>query len=200
MKKFLLFLCAITLIFGMVKPSFALTINQDTNTGSLQVQYYEPLGQSFTATDTDIGYVGFMMQPYNQQFNDLTLTMSLFRGAGDFSSNALLTTNSFTLSNNYQGWLDLDVSTLSFTQDTAYTIGIFNDTPQWGVSINWNGNPYSGGLAYHEGQAHSGSDLQFHVGSGNVSRPVPEPSTILLLGLGLIGMVGYGRKRLSKKG
>ncbi|MDY6973047.1 MAG: PEP-CTERM sorting domain-containing protein [Thermodesulfobacteriota bacterium] len=29
--------------------------------------------------------------------------------------------------------------------------------------------------------------------------PIPEPSTILLMGAGLLGLVGYGRKRLNKK-
>jgi len=39
-------------------------------------------------------------------------------------------------------------------------------------------------------------------GIDNVSvtgAPVPEPSTILLVGTGLIGIIGFGRKRLNKK-
>ena len=31
------------------------------------------------------------------------------------------------------------------------------------------------------------------------NHPVPEPSTILLMGTGLLGLVGYNRKRFSKK-
>ncbi|HHD64877.1 MAG TPA: PEP-CTERM sorting domain-containing protein [Desulfobulbaceae bacterium] len=31
------------------------------------------------------------------------------------------------------------------------------------------------------------------------TAPVPEPSTILLVGVGLLGLAGYGRKRFSKE-
>jgi hypothetical protein len=33
----------------------------------------------------------------------------------------------------------------------------------------------------------------------NNPAPVPEPSTILLVGTGLLGIIGFGRKRLNKK-
>lgn len=36
------------------------------------------------------------------------------------------------------------------------------------------------------------------VGNSN-SAPVPEPSTILLMGAGILGLVGYNRKRSSKE-
>lgn len=35
--------------------------------------------------------------------------------------------------------------------------------------------------------------------TGNAAAPVPEPSTILLMSTGLLGLVAYNRKRFSKK-
>ena len=55
------------------------------------------------------------------------------------------------------------------------TPSFYNDGTRWDRSID--------GLAFQLTNDHA---------------PVPEPSTLLLLGSGLAGLVGYGRKRLKK--
>lgn len=47
------------------------------------------------------------------------------------------------------------------------------------------------------------SDSDFFMNGSNLTKfqpvsPVPEPSTIVLMGLGLVGLAGYGRKKFKK--
>ena len=37
------------------------------------------------------------------------------------------------------------------------------------------------------------------IGGGPEASPVPEPTTLVLLGAGLVGLVGVGRKKFFKK-
>ena len=39
----------------------------------------------------------------------------------------------------------------------------------------------------------------FTVGTYGIAQPIPEPGTIFLLGSGLIGLIGYGRKKFFKR-
>ena len=41
--------------------------------------------------------------------------------------------------------------------------------------------------------------VDLHPGGGSTSQPVPEPSTFILLGSGLVGIIVFGRKRLFRK-
>lgn len=59
------------------------------------------------------------------------------------------------------------------------------------VTITADGNLFDGGLYL--------SSSTFDLNYDNESAPVPEPSTILLMGAGLFGLVGYNRKRSNKK-
>ena len=51
-----------------------------------------------------------------------------------------------------------------------------------------------GALGHFWGGSHTGNIFEF--GGGSIdTAPVPEPSTILLMGIGLAGLVGYSRKK-----
>lgn len=81
---------------------------------------------------------------------------------------------------NGNGWLSDDIAAVfQFKDNQAYR---FIRLEAWARS------PEEGGLYEPEIDNIAG-----------VGAPVPEPSTILLLGLGLLGLAGYGRKR-SRKG
>jgi hypothetical protein len=67
----------------------------------------------------------------------------------------------------------------------------------------WNGTSYitadlgDGTSGYINGV--TGKDFLFQVDANQSMRPVPEPTTMLLFGTGLIGLAGIGRRKRSKK-
>jgi type VI secretion system secreted protein VgrG len=61
------------------------------------------------------------------------------------------------------------------------------------------GGPGNGGPGYSGGLVYSAGNIVPIGPSQGPGGEVPEPSTMLLLGSGLIGLVGYGRKKFFKR-
>jgi hypothetical protein len=75
---------------------------------------------------------------------------------------------------------------LQFTVDVVMNNAAFTDSSLWQEGQIW-------GQSWLSGDTLRGGD------GGSTSSPVPEPSTVMLVGTGLLGMIAFGRKRFNKK-
>lgn len=195
MKTILTSLLAAAALFGT--SAQAGVILQDKISATSQVNFYEPMGQSFRAEDANVQFA-FYYSPMNPGSPADSLYFRLVDGDG--LDGDTLADIVFALPAGYQGFYDLDFSSLSLTVGNMYTavLSIPGSSPYWGASYSSNNNPYRNGRAYLAGErADSDYDMTFRV-TPVVEEPpqgVPEPATLAMLSIGLAGLFVSSRKK-----
>lgn len=106
---------------------------------------------------------------------------------------------------NPTNWMDLQLtssgSSIYEITNAGDTIGV-GEYLQFTVDVTMYNTAFTDSSLWDEGQVWGQSWLSGDTlggGDGGSTSPVPEPSTILLVGTGLLGMIAFGRKRFNKK-
>lgn len=167
---------------------------------------FGPVGQSFTAIDTNLTSFGFQFTALNPTNANLPFTFTLLEGAG--LDGAVISTRTFTLPTSIGStptWFDFDITGALVTAGQIYTAVLSSAStrngPVMGPNINifngqeLSGDAYAGGRAYFTNEVYpncertGNCDLNFRVTGTTAVAGVPEPATwaMLIMGFGAVG-------------
>ncbi len=191
MKRFLTFLCAVSLVLGLVGSVGAITYTIDPMLGwTGSTTFYADLDQNGTldgdtADDWTLTYAG--IYSISVGIDDCCMYGDYF---DVFVDGSLVGTTPVVAKDGTDGYSQ---GSFEVTLGTGTHIIDFQDALLRDYYLV--AGPTGFGGTVDAGYSPAGATVTISQVS---AAPVPEPSTILLMGIGLLGLVGYSRKRSKK--
>jgi hypothetical protein len=158
------------------------------------IQFFTPIGQSFTPQLTSLNFFDVFTEDFATPGMGATLEIEIFSGV---LQNLLGTSQPTVLPDNFAGPTHfIFASPVSLVPGDLYSAQVIvTSGDNWGLgSSGGPGSTYPGGDEILQGVPQSNNDLWFQEG---ITTTTPEPSTLLLLGSGLVGLAGATRRRLG---
>jgi len=141
---------------------------------STQIQLVSPIVQTFTAVSNNrMDSVAMALEDMNPSFapDDHSVTFTLYEGTG--TSGEILSLHEYdSLTDGFNGMVELDFSDVTLCEGSTYTIAVTNDTMRWAVCGT--GDTYGGGMDMAAGTTYPQMDLLFRI------RWQPDSSTPIL--------------------